>query len=395
MSIGSTRFGSYLKALRESRKLTLQDVERGTLHDPEPVTRSLLSRLENGKTSVSALKLLALSRLYGVGFGLMAERLELDHELEAAEEADLDRLPPEQLLERAKRAGLKGHVHRALLLYERAEVRCLDTPQARPARIRARLGVARSLLAAGRFRSACRVLEDLSGDELDSDARAWAYFLMCRGHQHLGQQLIAAAVFEALEKQGPPWPPEIETQLPALRAEMAGAAGRHDEALADWLRALDAARRASDAHAETYSLLCLAATERRRGNPPAALDWAERGRRLAEGMGFPFLLVKLWTETGRIQRERAQLDLAREAWATGRRLARNLELHADLFEIYLELWRLAGHEGNESEQRSSLRSLKHLSRFLETLPPEAHDLRPHLDPGSARTGEHASEEEGR
>jgi tetratricopeptide (TPR) repeat protein len=373
----------------------LQDVERGTLQEPEPVTRSLLSRLENGKTSVSALKLLALSRLYGVGFGLIAERLELDHELEATDEAELGQLSVEDLLSRARNAGLKGNVHRALLLYERAEVQCLDGGGSRHARVRARLGVARSLLGAGRFRSACRVLEDLSGEDLARNQRAWAYFLLCRGHQHLGQHLIAGAVFEALEATGPPWPAEIETQIPALRAELASAEGRIDEALGGWLQALDAARRASDANAETYSLLCLAATERRRANYAAALGWAERGRALAQDLGFPFLLVKLWTETGRIERDRARLDLAREAWATSRRLARSMDLYADLFDIYLELWRLAAQQQNEAEQRSCLRSLRHLSRFLEALPPEAQDLRPHLDGPLAASVEEAPEEEAR
>ena len=64
MVAGSKRFGSYIRALRESRRLTLEDVERLTMQEPEPVTRSLLSRLENGKARVSALKLMALSRLY-------------------------------------------------------------------------------------------------------------------------------------------------------------------------------------------------------------------------------------------------------------------------------------------------------------------------------------------
>jgi transcriptional regulator with XRE-family HTH domain len=395
VSQGNTRFGSYLRALRESRKLTLQDVERGTLHDTEPVTRSLLSRLENGKTSVSALKLLALSRLYGVGFGLLAERLELDQDLAEEDREELAGLEPEDLLARARDAGLKGRIHRALLLYERAEAESLGDRSRRPARVRARLGVARSLLAAGRFRSACRVLEDLSADDLEPRDRAWAYFLLCRGHQHLGRQLMARAVFAALEELGATRPQEIETQMPALRAELAAAEGRLGEALEGWLEALDAARQASDAHAETYSLLCLAATERRRENHAAAIAWAERGRALAQSLGFPFLLVKLWTETGRIERERAQPDLARRAWTTGRRLARSLELYPDLFEIYLELWRLAGQQHNDAEQRACLRSLRHLSRFLETLPPEARELRPHLGRHAALLADDDAEEEGR
>jgi transcriptional regulator with XRE-family HTH domain len=395
VSEGNARFGSYLRALRESRKLTLQDVEYGTLHEAEPVTRSLLSRLENGKTSVSTLKLLALSRLYGVGFGLLAERLELDHELGEADDDPPDGAAPEELLLRARDAGLRGKIHRALLLYERAEAESLGQASRRKARIRARLGVARSLMAAGRFRSACRVLEDLSGDELETADRAWAFFLLCRGHQQLGRHLIARAVFSALDELGSGLPREIETQMPALRAELAAAEGRLDDALDGWLEALDAARAAGDTNAETYSLLCLAAIERRRENYAAAAAWAERGREMAQSLGFPFLLVKLWTETGRIERDRAQLDLARRAWTTGRRLARSLELYADLFDIYLELWRLAGRQRNEAEQRACLRSLKHLSRFLEALPPEARELRPHLDRHAAPRAGDAAEEEAR
>lgn len=374
MTGGKTRFGSYLRAVRESRRLTLEDVERETLAEPEPITRSLLSRMENGRSSISALKLLSLSRLYGVGFGLLAERLELEQELAEIPTEDVENLSPRQLMVLAREAGSRGRIHRALLLYESAEVGCISRPEERGVRIRARLGIGRALLAAGRFRNGCRVLEELSADDLSHEDRIWAYFLLCRGYRHMGRLLLARAVFRALEEAGEPVPAEIAPQIPALRAELLAEDGRLDESHGSWLEALDRARSASDAQSEVYCTLSLAEIERRRAKLDVAMEWAEKGRGMAQTLGFPFLLVKLWTETGRIERARSHFDSARKAWSTARRLARSLDLHPELFDIYHELWQLAREQGNESEQRSYVRRLKHLSRFMEALPRDAKEL---------------------
>ncbi|UCF68946.1 MAG: hypothetical protein JSV80_06570, partial [Acidobacteriota bacterium] len=67
-----------------------------------------------------------------------------------------------------------------------------------------------------------------------------------------------------------------------------------------------------------------------------------------------------------------------------RRVARELDLHGELFDVYLELWRLARREHDSSASRACLRSLRHLARYLEVFPPHADDLRRALDAESRR-----------
>ena len=48
------RFGTYLRRLRESRKLSLDAVEELAAGYPERITKSHLSRIENGQAEVGA-----------------------------------------------------------------------------------------------------------------------------------------------------------------------------------------------------------------------------------------------------------------------------------------------------------------------------------------------------
>ncbi|MDQ7087104.1 MAG: hypothetical protein Q9Q13_04245 [Acidobacteriota bacterium] len=58
-------------------------------------------------------------------------------------------------------------------------------------------------------------------------------------------------------------------------------------------------------------------------------------------------------------------------------------MHRDLFEIYLELWRLAEREGQAGQARACLGSLRQLSRLLERIPSHARDLVERLGWGSS------------
>lgn len=379
MTVGSKRFGAYLRAIREARRLTLDDVERLTLHESEPVSRSLLSRLENGKSRISALKLLALSRLYRVRLGVLAERLEIDHETAAIEDEGVDAWPTNKLLRKAAEAGRAGQIHRSLILYEQAEIREMRSQREDGALIRARLGVARSLYAAGKLRLARDVLDELRIDGAAPDDAAWILYLQGTIALELEHDFVARAATSALVDRESSLPEEIRASLPYLSAETLTREGRLDEAFEAWLGAADAARRAAQPAAEGRAFLRLAKVERLRQNPDRALHWIEKAIDHAETHGLAQMRAAALTEQGRVHRDARRFDLARRAWTNARRLARSMALHVELFEVYSEIWRLARSEGDVSEARSSLRTLRHLVRFLDAFPPETDDVRAHLD----------------
>ncbi len=68
------RFGMYLRLIREKRGLSLAEVERMSTDLPEHVTKSYLSRLENGLTAASFARMYTLSVIYGVSVSSLANR---------------------------------------------------------------------------------------------------------------------------------------------------------------------------------------------------------------------------------------------------------------------------------------------------------------------------------
>ena len=65
-----TKFGQYLKQLREDRKMTLRDVE-----EKAKISNAYLSQVENGQRGVPTMKILSrLAQAYGVSVTVLAEQ---------------------------------------------------------------------------------------------------------------------------------------------------------------------------------------------------------------------------------------------------------------------------------------------------------------------------------
>ena len=111
------RFGKYLRMIREQRRLSLDAVEEMSLALPERVTKSHLSRIENGQAIPSFPRMFTLSQIYGVPVASMAERFELCLKTEMYP-AGLAQEPFGQVLERADERRRAGRFSEALLLYE-------------------------------------------------------------------------------------------------------------------------------------------------------------------------------------------------------------------------------------------------------------------------------------
>lgn len=379
MNQGNARFGTYLKSLRESRWLTLEDVERQTLHAPEPVTRSMLSRLENGKANISALKLISLSKVYGLRFGLLAERLEMDVEFDCTDVGDVPDLSPEALADLAAKERRAGRFQRALMLYRHCEDRIDQARSPNRCRIRARFGTVKVLCTSGRYRSAKMLAEDLLAEPLAPADRARVLLLFAQSSLAVGQLLLTRAAVTTLDEVPRPWPSDVELSAVVVRAQIYAMDGHFAEAKKAWLEILDAVREVRDDSTEGIALLGLAAAERELGSPPNAMRWIQQASALAREHQMESLQVRALIEEGRIHASAKQPRFARRVWIHARRLARAKKMHAELFELYLGLWRLAMHEKDEVEARACLRSLRQIVRMLEVLPPHARDLEPHLE----------------
>ncbi len=92
-------FGRYLRMLRERRGLSLDDVATMSRSLADPVDKSYLSRCENGRHGIGFSKAITLSRIYGVPTEVLAERLELDTELDRIGGPDTSGLTPRRAAE--------------------------------------------------------------------------------------------------------------------------------------------------------------------------------------------------------------------------------------------------------------------------------------------------------
>ena len=76
-AIDTKQFGMYLRRMREERRLSLAAVEKMSSGLPERVTKSHLSRLENGQATPSFARMYTLSMIYGIPVSSLADRFGL------------------------------------------------------------------------------------------------------------------------------------------------------------------------------------------------------------------------------------------------------------------------------------------------------------------------------
>ena len=121
MEKGNVGFGAYLKSLRRDRRLTLERIEELTARIGEPISKTYLSRCEHGQTHPALPRLEALSRLYKVRLGELAERFELEQELARRPAGPVEHsLEANEAAERGIEAARRDDPHGALILFEAA-----------------------------------------------------------------------------------------------------------------------------------------------------------------------------------------------------------------------------------------------------------------------------------
>jgi tetratricopeptide (TPR) repeat protein len=101
-------FGRYLRMLRERRGLSLDDVRSLSQTFPETITKSYISRCENGYHKLALAKLIPLSRIYEVPADAVLERMELDLELDRLGGPDTEGKSFAELFDSSKRMCERG-----------------------------------------------------------------------------------------------------------------------------------------------------------------------------------------------------------------------------------------------------------------------------------------------
>jgi transcriptional regulator with XRE-family HTH domain len=165
--VESKRFGEYLRRIREERRLSLDAVEEMSLGFRERVTKSHLSRIENGQAVPTFPRMFTLSQIYGVPVTSLAERFEIELwrdlvPVDAASWSD------EKILAEADKLKLSGNYIELLSLVATALERSrleleIDGSSARVQLPKLHLYLIDGLVHLGRFESAKAECELLLG----------------------------------------------------------------------------------------------------------------------------------------------------------------------------------------------------------------------------------------
>ncbi len=368
---GLEGLGKHLRRVRKSKKMSLGTVADLAGGFREPVTKSHLSRIENGYAEPSFRRLYALCRIYGVSVTSLAERYELDLLKEDAQSAStltrhvttLNPAEMAEMIEEAIELRMSGDHLSALGLYEMLlETGQCEVPgmNAGSARIHIRIQKVYCLVHLACYHAAHDEATGILDEEpLNAVHKRRACHCMAMAAWRQGQIEYASIMIEnalACDTAG-----EDEKLLPSIlvtQGDIHISKGRFDEALVS----LESALGLSTEY-QMYYQCC-----RIRRTLAAVYLEKECFRKSRE------LLLQVLKQAEREGYDKqlalALGDLAVIAWKAGEdrkvetycrrsnRIARSREYTDLVFRNCYYLWKLAERTGNDAGVRSNLRTLR-------------------------------------
>lgn len=339
--------GQALRRLREGWELSLDDIDEASRTHGLRVTRSHLSRVENGEADLALPRFLTLMRAIGEPPGAIAEAL--DAFLDAREAGGED--DPARRNAEPGAAGialLEGGDPASAASAFRRDAR-LAEPH-RPLPDRALECWAGAEAALGRWQAAAEVLRTLvarPGRREDRTVLRLAVASLGAGQAAIGVPLAASArdgaplVARLVEALGAPDPreplvatlafqgeasPELRALADIARSALCRATGQVRPAVRFAQAAVEATREGVLA-AEARLALARAQGDARR--PTAGLAALDRGRPLARQARIPDLLACCHLEAERLWRLAGNPEAARQALRAGRALRRRTTADPD------------------------------------------------------------------
>ncbi len=385
---GSRRFGEYLRKVREGRRLSLDSVEEMSAGFPERVTKSHLSRIENGLAYPTFTRLFALSRIYGVPIASIAERFDLVLQQEMEPPEAVSRNGPETL-EEGRRLLLAGRYAEALALFSRAL-------EARPDRgaadddpaltVDLRLFFVDCLAHLGRYEFAKTEVEDLLGHPALSDRQrlmALQLFVICC--YRLGRHTVAVMALEdvARRKGSADAPPEVWAALEAIRGNVLQSMGRVPEAVAAHREALELYEKAAMRFEACRARVNLGGALMDAGDAKTARRLLEEGLEEAESAGYDRLravALSLLVILAYLEGDHAA---AESCALRSNAIARPREYLPIVFRNCYYLWKIAQARNDAAGVRTNERTLRAYVGRIEEQMPEVEAYRSHASGGEA------------
>ena len=381
-----SRFGRYLRRIREERRLSLDAVEEMSLGLPERVTKSHLSRIENGQAVPTFPRMFTLSQIYGVPVTSLAERFELCLRAQMLPPAAATR-SFEDVSQDARKLCMSGQHAEALLLYESLLDRIaeLQPMEARRWTIDLRLNSINCLKKLSRLATAkeeCEKLLTLTDLNPTQEVLALQYFAMCC--HRLGKYTVALMAIEKAEEKVStlPDPRANAAMIAMLKGNLHSSAGRYDEAAAGFRTARTIYQQLSDPFESCRAQINLGAALIELGKTSEASRLLNEALNAAEHGSYDLLRTLCLSHLALIAYRRGDIETAEAYCLRSNLLARPREYVSILFRNCFYLWRIAQARGDDPAARANERTLRTYLNRVEPDVAEAAEFRATLGGGS-------------
>ena len=368
---GSEAFGAYLRKLRETRRLSLDAVEELSATFPEKVTKSHLSRIENGLALPTFPRLMAMSQIYGMPIASLAERYELELR-RSMKPVELHEKTDEAVLREFEGLFYSGDFNEALILVWALtdRVRAKSGPEDKVVELKLKIIVC--LMKLGRYEYAKSQCEEiLSGAKLEESTRLRALQLFANACFRLQLHDVALLALDACEQgahhvggSG-----RFRADVLALRGNLHQDAARPVDALAAYEKALEIYSAAGEAYEALTVRLNMAIAETDCARLDSARDMLEALLLVLEAGQHERLRAQALSHLGVIHFRNKKLDAAEGFAIKSNAIARPREYTAIVFRNCFYLWKIAKSRGDDGAVRLNERTLKsYLARIEESLP---------------------------
>jgi tetratricopeptide (TPR) repeat protein len=370
---GNRTFGEYLRRVREGRRLSLDIVEEMSTGFPERVTKSHLSRIENGLAYPTFTRLFALSRIYGVPITSIAERFDLALQRGMATPPTV--ATPEEAIEEGRKLVVSGRYAEALALFSvalegrPAHPRDDDAPAVT---LDLRLFYVDCLLHLGRYEFAKTEVEEILGHPALSDSRrlmALQMFVICC--YRLGRYTVAMmALEEAQKRKGTAdVPAKIWADLEAIRGNLLLDLGRVPECIAAYRAALELYQGIPIPFEACKVRVNLGVAYLDAGEREVARGHLEGALAEAEAAGYDRLRAAALSHLAAVAFLSGQHTASEALALRSNGIARPREYLAIVFRNCFYLWKIARERNDESGVKTNERTLRtYMGRIEEPMP---------------------------
>jgi transcriptional regulator with XRE-family HTH domain/predicted negative regulator of RcsB-dependent stress response len=367
---GSAAFGGYLKRLRETRRLSLDAVEELSAAFPEKVTKSHLSRIENGLALPTFPRLMAMSHIYGVPIASLAERYEIELR-RSMKPAELNGKTDAAVLREFEGLFYSGDFNEALILVwaltdrvrERGgEVTALDL----------RLKIIVCLMKLGRHEFAKNQCEEiLSSTGVSESTRLRALQLFATACFRLQLHQVALLALDECERGADhvAGSGRFRADVLALRGNLHRDLARPVDALAAYEKALEIYSAAGEAYEVLTVRLNIAVAETECTRLDSARAMLESLLLVLEAGQHERLRALALSHLAVIHFRQGRLDAAEGFAIKSNAISRPHEYHVIVFRNCFYLWKIAKARDDDGSVRLNERTLRsYMARIEESLP---------------------------